>query len=207
MRKSMRAIYCILSCQFIFFIGCNNNQESPPKLNVSYKPPLLPIRLVVNTDGNVYAEAEGSIVTPIGEFSIGAELPINEKNSRIMIVRDTQKGTFTATRINLPDEQATGIENPAVVIDVPKSKPKNVQINSFGEIAMEDLNTRSTQSHTIQEDSHLRRLTFTGNWLIDQGVIPSQGINGPNQLDRQSQIKLMQEMARKNRALENHRFP
>jgi len=212
MRMNMKTILWILLYSFIVLSGCNNHRQNPPKIKAAYKPPLLPVRLVIDADGNVYAEGDASIVTPIGEFSIGAELPIRQKNSRVIIVRNTKKGTFKAARIKTSSEHSSRIDTRAVIVDVPKSSAKSVQIASSGEVIVKQFDYQATPSHTIQNNPELNQLTFTGNWLIDQGVIkrhaaPGTNPPGPTQLDRQTQIKLMQEMAKRNRAEGNHRFP
>ena len=66
--------------------GCIGGGELRPF--IAYKPPFLPVKLVIDVAG-VTMEGEASLVTPIGEFSIGAAVPAMRKSDDLrVIVRD-----------------------------------------------------------------------------------------------------------------------
>lgn len=49
-----------------------------PTIELSWQPPFLPISFSIDSNGDLSIEARGSIVTPIGTFSIGTALPLRE---------------------------------------------------------------------------------------------------------------------------------
>lgn len=60
---------------------------------VSYNPPFLPAKLVFREDGNISIVGDLSVLTPLGEFSIGAEYSLRkDDNSTLIILRDQKKG-------------------------------------------------------------------------------------------------------------------
>jgi len=62
------------------------------RVKVEYKPPFIPAKLVIDNQGNVAIEGEASLVTPVGEFSIGAEYELKrEEDSLLVIIRDRKK--------------------------------------------------------------------------------------------------------------------
>jgi hypothetical protein len=66
---------------------------------VTYKPPILPVRLVIDPSG-VSIEGDASIVTPIGTFSVGASVPLVESNEIMVILRDRNRGKDEAYRVH-----------------------------------------------------------------------------------------------------------
>ncbi|SCF19049.1 hypothetical protein GA0070561_4119 [Micromonospora saelicesensis] len=93
--------------------GCDPEGEGKGK--VKYKPALLPVALTVGPDG-VAVEGETSIVTPIGEFSIGAEysLPPRDGSTIYVLLRDTKKG---ATGFDRVFKVQTGRDQLTVVVN------------------------------------------------------------------------------------------
>ena len=61
--------------------GCG----TPAEPEASYKPPLLPVALVVDANG-VRVEGDASIVTPIGQFSIGAKYDMPKRDAGTVYV-------------------------------------------------------------------------------------------------------------------------
>jgi hypothetical protein len=81
--------YIILSISILLFLmltGCNNEVE------VGYSPPLpVPIRVSVDTSGNISVDASGKWITPIGTFDIQGTTDLysiqNEYDVTVLIVR------------------------------------------------------------------------------------------------------------------------
>jgi len=69
-------------------------------LRVSYRPPFVPISVSVDQRGRISVDGELSIVTPLGEFSIGAELPIvgPGRASNAAPRRRRQRGVASSSR-------------------------------------------------------------------------------------------------------------
>ena len=47
--------------------GCGDE----PKASVGYQPPLLPVQISIDSQGNLEVSFKGSVQTPIGTFSAG----------------------------------------------------------------------------------------------------------------------------------------
>lgn len=67
--------------------GCG----SQPQLEVGYQPPIIPVRVSINTRGEVDLDLSGSYVTPIGTFDIGGSVTVaslrGEYESKVLIIR------------------------------------------------------------------------------------------------------------------------
>jgi len=68
--------------------GCGGHA----KPYVAYKPPILPVKLVIDPS-EVSIEGDASIVTPIGTFSVGANVPLVKSDEIVVILRDRNRGT------------------------------------------------------------------------------------------------------------------
>jgi len=114
-------------------------------LSASYKPPYLPVKLVLDSDGNVSIVGEVSIVTFVGEFSIGAEYVLNDDPESIMvIIRNREKGTYgvdTIYRVKtnggkfvavLDGNTIVQVENNQVLIDVSDATVRSIQFAGVG---------------------------------------------------------------------------
>lgn len=64
-RKLLRklTIFCVLIAITIYLQGCG--------AKISYHPPIVPVEISIDTNGNITVEANGSISTPIGTFEAG----------------------------------------------------------------------------------------------------------------------------------------
>lgn len=89
-RRLRRAISLTLAIAVLFGLAACGGDTTP---TVSYKPDFLPVKLNIGADG-VSISGDKSIVTPIGEFSIGASysLPKRESASIYVILRDRNRG-------------------------------------------------------------------------------------------------------------------
>ena len=90
-RWGVRAFLVILSslCAITILTACNGNTEP----EVGYKPSFLPIKFLVSPSG-IKVSGESSIITPIGEFSIGASYSLPKINTGhiYVIIRDRKEG-------------------------------------------------------------------------------------------------------------------
>ena len=55
----------------IFLVACT---KAPAVVNVGYQPPLVPVRISIDSNGELQVSWEGSIQTPIGTFSAGVSV-------------------------------------------------------------------------------------------------------------------------------------
>ncbi|HEX8683285.1 MAG TPA: hypothetical protein VF707_13280 [Ardenticatenaceae bacterium] len=78
---------------------------------IAYQPPFSPVKLVVGSQG-VSIEAAFGIVTPIGTFELGTQIPLDSRNEEafILVLRDHSKGIDTAYEIR-------GNEQVTIVVD------------------------------------------------------------------------------------------
>lgn len=83
------------ACLFIFVAACSGCERPiVAQAKVSWKPPFLPVSLSINSEGAVSIEGETSLVTPIGTFSFGAEIPLSKAvDETQIIVRDRVRKT------------------------------------------------------------------------------------------------------------------
>src|SRR5262245_51428887 len=89
---------------------------------VTSKPPLLPVALVVNKSG-VSIEGDKNIVTAIGVFSVGAKYELAERKTGTMyvIVRDRKRGTTgfdSIYELKTGDDQFSAVVNGKTLIEV-----------------------------------------------------------------------------------------
>ncbi len=71
--------------------GLNSSNISnliQPTISLEYQPFLIPVKIGINTDGEVYLECEESIPTPIGIFSIKTDLRINKEKVLRIFYKD-----------------------------------------------------------------------------------------------------------------------
>jgi hypothetical protein len=69
----------------LIMVGC--------RASVGYKPPIVPIRLIVDSERNVSIVGDATLLTPVGSFSIGAEYVLKrDDNSLLVIIRDRKQG-------------------------------------------------------------------------------------------------------------------
>ncbi len=88
----------------------------------SYKPAFLPVELSVGPDG-VAIHGDSTIVTPIGEFSIGASysLPEREPDTIYVVVRDRKRagiGLDSVFKIRAGTDEFSAVVNGTTTIEV-----------------------------------------------------------------------------------------
>lgn len=110
------------------------------KSSISYKPPLLPIKISIDNKGNINVSGDMSVITPIGTFSIGANYTIhNIPNTTIVILRDKNKskdGIDEIFRIKNEGDTLTAIldgktivkiSNNQILIDITDAKISSIE--------------------------------------------------------------------------------
>lgn len=117
MKLTKQLLLSILGLITLSLAGCN----SPANPYVEYKPPVLPVKLVIQQSG-VSIEGEAEIVTPVGTFSIGAEYTLkHEDDSILVIIRDKKRGTIgfdTIYRIHTGIDEFVAIVNGKTTIQI-----------------------------------------------------------------------------------------
>ncbi|MFG1756312.1 hypothetical protein [Micromonospora echinofusca] len=108
----------MLALLVLVLAGCDPETEG----KVRYKPVLLPVSLTVGPDG-VAVEGETSFITPIGEFSIGAQysLPPRDGSTIYVLLRDRKKGKTgfdRVFRVQSGRDQLTVVVNGTTTIQV-----------------------------------------------------------------------------------------
>lgn len=77
---------------------------------VGYKPPFVPIELSVNSSGEVSFSAGTEIVTPIGTFSIGADMTTVSEGRILLIINHLGSGGFEEqARYEIATDQKLGV--------------------------------------------------------------------------------------------------
>jgi hypothetical protein len=89
MKQTIHSIVLILG--MLFFSACQ------PEAEIGYQPPYIPVRISVNSRGEVNAEASYEWVTSIGTFDIGGGISVNtlrnNYTNNILIVRVDDEAT------------------------------------------------------------------------------------------------------------------
>ena len=95
---------------------------SAPDFYLEYRPPVLPIRFTIARSG-ISVAGDLSFVTPLGVFSLGAELPVYRFGSDdlVLILRDKQRNTDNVYRIN-QGRNARIVVDGVVTIEVSRDK-------------------------------------------------------------------------------------
>lgn len=79
--------YIFISFMAFFFIGC----QPEAGVEIGYQPPYVPVRISVNSNGEVSASASYEWVTSIGTFDVGGDVSVdtlrNSYTSDVLIVR------------------------------------------------------------------------------------------------------------------------
>jgi hypothetical protein len=102
----------LLSITALLLSGCD-------RISLSYKPPFSPVKLAIDSQGNVSVVGDVSIVTFVGEFSIGAEYTLKEDPDSILVtIRDREKGDDTIYRVRTDGDRFVAVLNGNTVVQV-----------------------------------------------------------------------------------------
>ena len=155
--------------------GCRGNVE--PEL--SYKPAYLPVEFTFGSSG-FSVRGENSIVTPIGQFSIGARysLPPHSSNSIYVILRNRRTGYDRIFEVRSGSDQFDAvvngttnisIANDQVLIDVTSGKIKKIRFKRVN-------NQISEQGHANWLQNEWRKATvrwgegYNQSWYRPYGL-------------------------------------
>lgn len=85
--------FFLLVASMVFLSGC----QPQTVIEVGYQPPVVPVRISVNSRGEVGISASYEIVTPIGTFDLGGSVSVEtlrrEYASNVLIVRVDDEAT------------------------------------------------------------------------------------------------------------------
>ena len=72
---------------FVFFVAVSpvHNAFGQGRASLSYKPPVLPVEVTLYPDGEVVVSVTGSIVTPIGTFTVKGGYELNPKDGYTLV--------------------------------------------------------------------------------------------------------------------------
>jgi hypothetical protein len=88
---------------------------------VGYKPPFLPVALTVDSRGHISVEGDASIVTPVGTFSIGANVTNAMKSvphATLLIIRHKRDGLIVDTVFTVRSQEIVAVVNGRVTLTV-----------------------------------------------------------------------------------------
>lgn len=72
-------------------IVTNASAYSQVKPRISWRLPIVPIEISIDSQGNIDVSSSASWVTPIGEFSLGISTPLREETSLLTLLVDGKK--------------------------------------------------------------------------------------------------------------------
>jgi hypothetical protein len=176
MKQRTIILALLISVVASLLIGCSTS--------VSYKPPLLPVKLVIDNAGNISVVGEVSIVTFIGEFSIGAEYTINsEPDSILVIIRDRNKsshGLDTIYRVRsngdeltvvLNGETTVQVANNQVLIDITNADVKSIEFKRTENSGVTSSGFWKTGEDKYRPFKVMQRMMDKGTWLSDAAAL------------------------------------
>lgn len=84
-RIELLRMLCLVCMSFVVFLTSCSFVGS-----ATYKPPFVPIDFVIDTEGHISIQADASIASPIGDFSVGAsaEQSLQPPNGGILFIID-----------------------------------------------------------------------------------------------------------------------
>lgn len=133
MNAARWSLICIGIICLAMLCGCGSGVRP----HVSYSPPVLPVRFVLDQSG-ISAEADASIWTPVGVFSLGADLPIIRTDEVMIILRDRNAGEDQVYRVRSGRHVCVLINGSAgisigpdgrVVIDITDGAVRTVEVS------------------------------------------------------------------------------
>jgi hypothetical protein len=71
-----------------------NNQCLDVAIGASYSPFILPIKITVDTQGRISLSLEGTIRTPLGEFSLEGGLASDPRQMRLIVIMNKQQYVY-----------------------------------------------------------------------------------------------------------------
>jgi hypothetical protein len=90
------------------------NGSDDTTIEFGYRPPLLPVRIAADKSG-VSVRGETTLVTRIGEFSVGAVVPVLRSNKLRVIVLDRQRETQRVYAVEWSDTLGVALNGRAQV--------------------------------------------------------------------------------------------
>jgi hypothetical protein len=116
-------------------------QGGDGSLKLSYKPPVVPVAISVNSAGEIAIEAEASVVTPIGTFALGGDYTLTPREHVLyVVIRDRRKGkdgTDTIYSVRTGEREVSfvfvgrtriGIKDHRITIDVSDGTEQKLSI-------------------------------------------------------------------------------
>lgn len=143
-RRSGALLLTLVLSLSVAACGANGSDVRP---DVEYKPVLLPVKFVVDTDG-VYVTGESSMVTPIGVFTLNANYNlVPSQNSTYVVIRNRKQRPEPADNVYkvrtggdrltavLDGHIEIAVANGMVTIDVTAAKVSFIQLRQTRVVA------------------------------------------------------------------------
>jgi hypothetical protein len=112
--------------------------------DVGYTPPFLPITLTIDTNGNIAIHGNASIVTPVGTFTVAADVSkglAGTSGNTLLIIRHRKGGSIVDDVYTVQSDKITVIvdgltelvvTNGRVFLDATKAHIRSIEIRSSG---------------------------------------------------------------------------
>src|SRR5579859_1938717 len=124
--QGFRAKRAILTCPILVFLvlfisSCATGPVIPV---ISYKPPFIPVTFSIDIHGNISFQADASLVTSIGTFSVGVTTSTQPEDGTLLLtIRHKQNGTLVDSmyKIQTDQDEVTVVVNGTTTIQVTKN--------------------------------------------------------------------------------------
>jgi hypothetical protein len=136
-KSAVRAV--ILAIPLLVCISCAGVSVGA---DIGYSPPFLPIKITVDTHGDISIHGSANIVTPIGTFSVGMNVTKgmqSQPGETLLIIRHRENGSTVDTVYAVQDQQiavvmngrvALTVTNGRVFVDASKAQVLSITISS-----------------------------------------------------------------------------
>jgi hypothetical protein len=151
-RSVARAACLVVAVLLVMVIGSASTRASTKADGgVGYKPPILPVKLSMDSNGKISISGDKELVTPIGTFSIGAtySLPHNESGTIYVVLRNRRLGDDFIYEVRTGEGEFNAVVNGRTVIHV---KDDRVTID-VTDAAVETIQFRGAEPVVDEEGS------------------------------------------------------
>lgn len=124
LRQGLRSRILLVALSTAFLCSsCASN--TPVTADIGYSPPFLPVTLTVDTSGHIALHGDLSIVTPVGTFSIGANVSSSMESvpgGTLLIIRHREDGKLSDTVYTIHRQKIVVVTNGKTIITVTNSR-------------------------------------------------------------------------------------
>jgi len=176
--RSLRWLFWCLFFLSMITCGCKSNLHKKANIRFSYKPLLLPFRIVVDSQGKLMINLEASWITPVGEFAINsADYSLFQtSNSRVVVIRDDKKQTDKVLLVSTKSSKSKKVserDGPPIVVDVSDAPNQSISFERSGDYSKVPLIPSDDAELITSSNDNMLPLTFV---YVEQSQIENRRV-------------------------------